>query len=145
MNPKDEAHLDRNKRRVDPENLSEWRVLIVDDQKDNLAVAEMVFNFHKAEVRVAHNGVEGLEILKEFLPTLILMDLSMPEMTGWDMFKQVRANEATAHIPVIALTAHAMSGDEEKVMAAGFDGYIAKPFSVATIVYQIQSILKKLK
>jgi CheY-like chemotaxis protein len=145
MNPKDDAHLDRDKRRVDPENLQEWRVLIVDDQKDNLAVAEMVFNFHKAEVRVAHNGVEGLEILKEYKPTLILMDLSMPEMTGWDMFKLVRADEATAHIPVIALTAHAMSGDEERVMAAGFDGYIAKPFSVATIVFQIQTILKKLK
>lgn len=145
MNPKDDAHLDRDKRRVDPENLQEWRVLIVDDQKDNLAVAEMVFNFHKAEVRVAHNGIEGLEVLKEFKPTLILMDLSMPEMTGWDMFKEVRGNEETSHIPVIALTAHAMSGDEEKVMAAGFDGYIAKPFSVATIIFQIQTILKKLK
>lgn len=145
MNTNDEAHLDRDKRRVDPENLAEWRVLIVDDQKDNLAVAEMVFTFHKAEVRIAHNGVEGLQILKEFSPTLILLDLSMPEMTGWDMFKEIRANEATATVPVIALTAHAMAGDEERVMAAGFDGYIAKPFSVATIVYQIQAILKKLK
>lgn len=144
MNPSDNSQADRDQRRVNPENLAEWRVLIVDDQRDNLSVAEMVFHFHKAEVRIAHNGIEGLEVLKEYQPTLILLDLSMPEMSGWEMFKELRENEKTAHIPVIALTAHAMAGDEARVMQAGFDGYIAKPFSVATIVFQIQSILKTL-
>jgi two-component system cell cycle response regulator DivK len=144
MNPRENSQFDRDARRVNPENLSEWRVLIVDDQKDNLSVAEMVFHFHKAEVQVAHNGTEGLAVLREFSPTLILLDLSMPEMSGWDMLTELRKNEATAHIPVIALTAHAMAGDEQRVMQAGFDGYIAKPFSVATIVFQIQSILKAL-
>lgn len=145
MNPSDNSQTDRDQRRINPENLAEWRVLIVDDQRDNLSVAEMVFHFHKAEVRIAHNGIEGLEVLKEFRPTLILLDLSMPEMSGWEMFKEIRANENTAHIPVIALTAHAMAGDEARVMQAGFDGYIAKPFSVVTIIYQIQTILKSIK
>lgn len=145
MSSIEENSNDREQRRANPENLAEWRVLIVDDQRDNLSVAEMVFQFHKAEVRVAHNGVEALEVLKTYPATLILLDLSMPEMNGWDMFKIVRQNPETAHIPVIALTAHAMAGDEERVMAAGFDGYIAKPFSVATIVYQVQTILKNLK
>ena len=144
MTLSDNSQLDRDSRRINPENLSEWKVLIVDDQKDNLSVAEMVFQFHKAEVRIAHNGLEGLKVLEDYQPSLILLDLSMPEMNGWDMFKALRQNKATAHIPVIALTAHAMSGDEERVMQAGFDGYIAKPFSVATIVFQIQSILKSL-
>jgi two-component system cell cycle response regulator DivK len=144
MNPSDNSQFDRDSRRVSPENLAAWRVLIVDDQKDNLSVAEMVFHFHKADVRIAHNGIEGLAVLREFSPTLILLDLSMPEMSGWDMLTELRKNEATADIPVIALTAHAMSGDEQRVMQAGFDGYIAKPFSVATIVFQIQSILKGL-
>jgi two-component system cell cycle response regulator DivK len=144
MNPSENSQSDRDSRRVSPENLAEWRVLIVDDQKDNLSVAEMVFHFHKADVRIAHNGIEGLAVLREFSPTLILLDLSMPEMSGWDMLTELRKNEATADIPVIALTAHAMSGDEQRVMQAGFDGYIAKPFSVATIVFQIQSILKAL-
>jgi two-component system, cell cycle response regulator DivK len=144
MNPSDNSQTDRDRRRVNPENLAEWKVLIVDDQKDNLAVAEMVFHFHKAEVRVAHNGVEGMAMLKDYSPTLILLDLSMPEMSGWEMFKELRANESTMHVPVIALTAHAMAGDEQRVKEAGFDGYIAKPFSVATIIFQIQNILKSL-
>jgi two-component system, cell cycle response regulator DivK len=144
MNPSDNSQADRDQRRVIPENLGDWKVLIVDDQRDNLAVAEMVFHFHKAEVRVAYNGIEGLRILKEYSPTLILLDLSMPEMSGWEMFKELREQENSAHIPVIALTAHAMAGDEQRVMDAGFDGYIAKPFSVTTIIFQIQNILNSL-
>lgn len=124
--------------------VNDWQVLIVDDRKDNLLIAQEALQFHGATVKTAINGIEGLEALEDFPATLILMDLSMPDMDGWEMFKRVRNNSATAHIPVIALTAHVMAGDEQKVMQAGFEGYIAKPFSVATIVLQIQSILRKL-
>ncbi len=122
----------------------DWKVLVVDDQPDNLAVAETALKFYGADVRVATNGREGLSVLEQFDANLILLDLSMPEMNGWDMFEQLRMNEATQHISVIALTAHAMVGDEEKVLNAGFDGYIPKPFSVANIVSDIQKILKTL-
>ena len=122
----------------------DWHVLVVDDQPDNLAVAETALKFYGADVRVATNGREGLSVLQQFNANLILLDLSMPEMNGWDMFEQLRTNEATQHISVIALTAHAMVGDEEKVLNAGFDGYIPKPFSVSTIVSDIQKILKSI-
>lgn len=134
----------RDKRRISKLDINDWHVLVVDDHKDNLSVAEAVLQFHGANVKTAMNGIEGLDALKDFDATLILLDLSMPEMNGWEMLKQLRTKSETANIPIIALTAHVMSGDEEQVMEAGFDGYIPKPFSVATIVVQIQSILEKI-
>ena len=122
-----------------------WRVLVVDDQVDNLSVAEATFQFHGAEVRTACNGAEGMKVLENYDPTLILLDLSMPEVNGWEMFTQLRQNPKTAKILVIALTAHAMEGDEARVMEAGFDGYIPKPYSVMTIVSDIQAILQPSK
>ncbi|MEM9950467.1 MAG: response regulator [Chloroflexota bacterium] len=131
----------RNARRAKRLDIDDWHVLIVDDQRDNLNIATEALRFHGAHVQTASNGIEGLEILETYSPTLVLLDLSMPEMNGWDMLKAMRDNPDTQKIPVIALTAHVMAGDEANVMAAGFDGYIPKPFSVATIVLKIQSIL----
>ena len=126
-----------------PVDVSEWRVLIVDDVFDNISIAEAVLDFNGAEVKHAVNGVIGLEMVETYKPNLILLDLSMPEMNGWEMHEKLRESSATDSIPVIALTAHAMQGDEEKVMQAGFDGYIAKPFSVTTLVADIKTILNK--
>ncbi|HEC22855.1 MAG TPA: response regulator [Chloroflexi bacterium] len=120
---------------------SNWTVLIVEDEPDNLSVAEKVLTFYGAEVLTARDGMEGLEILKKVKPTFILMDLSMPKMDGWEMLKAVRANPKTAHLPVIALTAHAMAGDEKRVMEAGFDGYITKPFRLASFMDKIKACL----
>jgi two-component system cell cycle response regulator DivK len=135
------AHLSRNQRRVTRQDISTWKVLIVDDKLDNLALAEAAVRFHGAQIRTAHNGKQGLEVLKNFLPTLILLDLSMPEMDGWEMFDILKNKPETATIPVIALTAHAMAGDKERVLETGFTGYIPKPFSVATFVADIEAIL----
>jgi len=126
-----------------PIEVSDWRVLIVDDVFDNISIAEAVLQFNGAEVQHAVNGVVGLEMVEAYKPNLILLDLSMPEMNGWEMHEKLRQSPSTASIPVIALTAHAMQGDEEKVMQAGFDGYIAKPFSVTMLVADIKTILNK--
>ena len=139
----DTERVDRESRRASKLNIDDWKVLIVDDQKDNLMIAREALTFHGATVETAANGKEGLAALENFNASVILLDLSMPEMSGWEMFQAVRANAKTSHIPVIALTAHVMAGDEKQVMDAGFDGYIAKPFSVATIVLQIKAILSK--
>jgi two-component system, cell cycle response regulator DivK len=117
--------------------MSDWVVLIVDDEPDNLAVAKKVLAYSGAEVHTAANGLDGLAQLASLQPTFILLDLSMPEMDGWEMFKQVRSDPQTEHIPVIALTAHAMSGDRERVLEAGFDGYIAKPFRLSTFMSEV--------
>jgi len=136
-----QSKVDRDKYRASKLDIGDWKVLIVDDRKDNLLIAREALSFHGADVKTAINGVEGLAVLTDYKPTLILLDLSMPEMNGWEMHKKLRENEETKNIPVIALTAHVMAGDEEQVMDAGFDGYIPKPFSVASIVLQIQKIL----
>ncbi|MCI0711083.1 MAG: response regulator [Chloroflexi bacterium] len=138
------GHLGRDERRMSKISLDGWKVLVVEDQVDNMAVVQATLEFNGAQVQTAHNGIEGLQALESFTPTLILMDLSMPEMSGWEMFEKVRADDRFADVPVIALTAHAMEGDQERVMEAGFDGYIPKPFSVMKIVSDIQDILNSL-
>ncbi|MCU0514435.1 MAG: response regulator [Anaerolineae bacterium] len=122
--------------------ISEWVVLIVDDEPDNVGVAQKVLRYNGAEVHIARNGVEGLAMLEAVRPTFILLDLSMPEMDGWEMFERIRSLPTLQQLPVIALTAHAMSGDREKVLNAGFNGYISKPFRIASFVEDIQMWLR---
>jgi two-component system cell cycle response regulator DivK len=124
--------------------ISTWTVLIVDDEPDNRAIAEKVMTFNGAKVHTAKDGAEGLRLLETLHPSFILLDLSMPGMDGWEMFKQLRLNPKTSDIPVLALTAHAMTGDRQRVMEAGFDGYIAKPFRLATFMTEIMQCFREL-
>lgn len=117
--------------------VADWTVLIVDDEPDNRVIAEKVLTFNGAKVSTAENGLLGLAALETLYPSFILLDLSMPEMDGWEMLKRLRADSRWSAIPVIALTAHAMLGDRERVMGAGFDGYIAKPFRLSTFMTEI--------
>jgi len=125
--------------------ISDWVVLIVDDELDNLDIPKQLFEHHKAEVHTALDGVEGLEILEKITPTFILLDLSMPRMDGWKMLERIRGSSRWSDLVVIALTAHAMTGDEERVMAAGFDGYIAKPFYFGNFLESIKDCLDSVK
>lgn len=125
------------------EDPKQWTVLIVDDEPDNLGVAEKVLSFMGARVYTAGDGVQGMAILEGVAPTFILLDLSMPRMDGWQMIERLRAGPVTARVPVIALTAHAMYGDKERVLAAGFDAYIAKPFRLMTFFKEIQDCLRQ--
>jgi CheY-like chemotaxis protein len=124
--------------------IANWVVLIVDDEPDNLGVPEQLFKFYGADVHMATNGLEGLKNLEKITPTFILLDLSMPEMDGWEMLKRVRADPKTEDIPVLALTAHAMVGDKERALEAGFDSYISKPFMFDTFLDEIQRALREL-
>ncbi len=125
------------------ENIKDWTVLIVDDEPDNLGVAQKVLLYNGAQVHIARNGLEGLTALNDMTPTFILLDLSMPEMDGWEMFEKVRSMPALARVPIIALTAHAMTGDRERVFEAGFNGYIPKPFRINTLLEEIQKCLRE--
>lgn len=119
------------------EVVSKWTVLIVDDTPDNLVVATTALKFHGAQVHTATNGEEGLELLKTLRPSVILLDIRMPQMNGWAMFKSIREIPELIHIPVIAITAFAMDSDEDKILNAGFDGYISKPFDMFTFVGEV--------
>ena len=126
-------------------NMAEWTVLIVDDASDNVEVARKVLTFNGATVHIAEDGLLGLAQLEEIEPTFILLDLSMPNMDGWEMLKKVRALPDKKDVTIIALTAHAMEGDREKVLAAGFDGYIAKPFRLANFLSDIMACLDEVE
>jgi CheY-like chemotaxis protein len=122
---------------LDLANPEAWSILVVDDEPDNVDVVAESLTFFGMTVRTASNGVEGLEILRDFKPDLILLDLSMPTMDGWQMRLHVKVNPETSHIPIIALSAHAMAGDKERVLDAGFDGYLPKPVKIATLTADI--------
>lgn len=119
-------------------------ILIVDDQQDNIIVAQTVLEFHGARVHVARNGREGLALLETIQSTAILLDLSMPVMNGWEMIEHLRGRAGLATVPVIAVTAHAMHGDRYRILKAGFDEYIAKPYDIHDLVMRVvQAINRK--
>lgn len=117
-------------------------VVVMDDEFDSLEVARYILAFYGATVYTAENGVEGLELLKTVRPRFIISDISMPQMDGWTFISKIREDETLKDIPVIALTAHAMRGDKEKVMAAGFHHYMIKPLTPSTFMEQIIHILR---
>ena len=99
----------------------------------------LVRNGH--EVSIAIDGQQGVDMALSLLPDLILMDLSLPVIDGWEATRRVRANDATRGIPVIALTAHAMAGDREKAMEAGCDDYDTKPVEITRLLGKIAALL----
>ena len=103
------------------------KILVVDDDADNRRIIELTMIKAGYAVVLAVNGREALEAAERELPDLILLDLSMPVLSGWEAVKLLKADERLKGIPVLAFTAHAMAGDERKVMDAGFDGYLSKP------------------
>jgi CheY-like chemotaxis protein len=115
-------------------DITTWRVLIVDDEPDNLNLASDFLEFSGAVTAKALDGRSGLKTLETFQPNLILLDLDMPTMDGWEMHHQLRLKPELANVPIIALTALAMPSDEQRVHDAGFDGYITKPFRVKVLL-----------
>lgn len=102
------------------------KILIVEDVELNTELLVQLLE-DDYELVLATNGAEGLQCAQDSQPDLILMDMSLPVMDGWEATRRLKANDATSHIPVIGLSAHAMSGDDEKAKAAGCDDYLTKP------------------
>jgi CheY-like chemotaxis protein len=121
--------------------LKDWTILVVDDELDSLMVAQTLLERSGAKVLTAFNGKEGFELAKQYRPRFIITDLSMPEMNGWDLLTALKNNLATAAIPTIALTAHAMAGDREKAMSVGFTNYLSKPLVPYTFVKDVLNLL----
>src|SRR5688572_6359169 len=118
-----------------------WNVLVVEDEYDSIQVMTRVLTHHGATVRVARNGRECLRILKDFTPSIILMDLDMPIMDGWEALAHIRANPTTRHLPVVAITAYHSANVAEDAAQAGFNGYFAKPVSIRSIIPRLEQII----
>ena len=116
-------------------------VLVVDDHRLNLELVTDVLEAARYEVRQASSGREALAAAGRELPHLILMDIGLPEMDGYAVLRALRDNPTTASVPVVALTAQAMAGDEQRALAAGFDGYITKPIDTRSLPRVVAGML----
>ena len=119
----------------------DWTVLVVEDTYDDYQLASAILSHYGINVLIAHNGQECLDLLQDVEPTIIVTDLSMPQMDGWEMLSQIRQNEAIQHIPIIALTAYHSVDVAHDAMLAGFDAYYAKPISPNTFLQNLTSLL----
>jgi len=117
------------------------KILVVEDVDFNRDLVVQLLE-DKYQVIEAVNGKEGVEIAERERPELILMDLSLPIMDGWEATRRLKANTDLRSIPVIALTAHAMKGDEEKALAAGCDDYLVKPIDEDELLAKIANHVK---
>ncbi len=122
-------------------DLSNWLVLVAEDEEDSAQVVSQILEHYGIQVYVARNGKKCLEALRETSPTLIVLDLAMPEMDGWQTLAAIRANPATAGIPVVAITAYDSFNVAEEAHQAGFDGYFSKPLQVASFIDALQTIV----
>lgn len=110
-------------------------VLVVDDEVNNRDIIGMVLEETglPVDLATARNGAEAVDLARTLGPALILMDLKMPVLDGWEATRRLKADPATASIPVVAVTAQAMAGDRERALAAGCDGYLTKPLDLRTL------------
>lgn len=123
------------------QRLKGLHILVVEDDPAGLDLVVSLLEFYGAKVTAARNGLEGLSFARALKPQLIIGDLSMPVMNGWQMIKELKQDQNTLDIPIIALTAHAMEGDREKVLAAGFLNYIPKPLDPYTFIDTLITII----
>jgi CheY-like chemotaxis protein len=126
-------------------NFNTWlagrTILVIDDEPDSLEVAQTLLEDYDVNVITADNGRAGLEMASKHMPALIISDISMPEMSGWELVEALKKDRRTIDIPVIALTAHAMAGDRHKAIAAGFHNYLSKPLSPENFVKDLMRIV----
>lgn len=119
------------------------KILVVEDNEENRDSLMRRLVRRGFTVLTAADGRVGVEIAKAHAPDLILMDMNLPEVDGWEATRQIRATSGISRVPVIALTAHAMSGDRERAMEAGCNDYHTKPIEFANLLVQIEAILAK--
>jgi CheY-like chemotaxis protein len=119
------------------------KILLVEDNEMNRDMLSRRLEKRGYTLAIAIDGGAGVAMAKSEKPDLILMDMSLPVIDGWEATKQVKADPETAHIPIIALTAHAMDSDRQKAIGAGCDDFDTKPVELARLLGKIEELLKK--
>ena len=117
------------------------RVLVVEDTEDNRQIIRDLLTSAGYEMIEAVNGEQGVAMAAEHRPDLILMDIQLPVLDGYEATRRIKTNPALRHIPIIAVTSYALSGDEEKTREAGCDAYVAKPFSPRLLLAKVREFI----
>jgi len=117
------------------------RILVVEDTEDNRRIIRDLLTSFDYELLEAADGAEGVAMAQAHHPDLILMDIQLPVMDGYEATRRIRAIPELARVPIVAVTSYALSGDEAKTRAAGCDGYVAKPFSPRQLLAKIREFL----
>ncbi len=117
------------------------RILVIEDNEQNLYLTTYILEKHGYEVIQAREGREGTRLAAQVGPDLILLDIQLPEMDGYQVAQALRSNPALDGVPIVAVTSYAMVGDRERVIAAGCTGYIEKPINPDTFVAQVEAQL----
>ena len=121
--------------------MDQKKILIVEDNELNMKLFHDLLEVHGYNTLQTKDGREALQLAREHRPDLILMDIQLPEVSGLEVTKWIKADDELKAIPVIAVTAFAMKGDEEKIRSGGCEAYIAKPISVNSFLETIQTVL----
>jgi len=117
------------------------RVLVMEDTEDNRQIVRDRLTSADYELLEAADGAAGVAMAKQHRPDLILMDIQLPVLDGYEATRRIKADADLAHIPIIAVTSYALAGDEAKTRAAGCDGYVAKPFSPRQLLAKVRELL----
>lgn len=121
----------------------EWHILIVEDEYDSIQMVSKILQHNHIHIEIAHNGIECLQVLSQRLPTLIIMDLALPIMDGWETLQYIRSDLNMKHLPVVAITAYHSVNLEEDAYRAGFDAYMSKPLEIRNFVPHLNRIINK--
>jgi two-component system, sensor histidine kinase ChiS len=121
--------------------ISDWNVIVVEDTYDDQQLVSRMLQHYGVNVQIARNGNECLELLDQMEPTLVITDLAMPQKDGWQTLVAIRSSVATAHIPVIAITAYHSADVAEDAVQAGFDAYFPKPLNPNSFVERLAALL----
>jgi two-component system cell cycle response regulator DivK len=116
--------------------------LVIEDDENNMELITFILEKNGYQFLKAETGQKGFELAEERLPDFIILDIQLPDINGLEVLKKIRASKGNGNTPVIAMTSFAMSGDREKLLEAGCDGYIEKPIDPEKVMEQIEMILK---
>lgn len=125
--------------------MGKGHVLVVEDNLDNYELVRTILEIAGYDTFLAVNGRDGVEAARKQKPDLILMDMALPEMNGWDATKRIRDDPQTAHIPMVALTVHSLPGERKRALDAGVDAYLSKPFDAYQFIQLVESTLEDFK
>jgi two-component system cell cycle response regulator DivK len=132
-------------RRVPEPKLSAQTVLIVEDNELNMKLFNDLLAAHGYRTIQTRNGIEALELARKYRPDLILMDIQLPEVSGLEVTRWLKDDDSLCHIPVVAVTAFAMRGDEERIRSGGCEAYISKPISVLSFLDTVRRFIGQSK